>query len=417
MKYEKSWQKVLYIINRTKGTRYEEAHGADVRPLREKERAYFDTSIAPFITYAEIADVKAAIKACPSKALGKVLDAVRKVAVDAFSHYSDDAGLSHSTMAFFDIPEEAPQDATPDAVPESAPESVPQEAPQEVPQPQETMPQPQTVQETAPQDTTPQEAPQADGIIRHAVTDDVIACLRCHIPVYLYGEAGTGKTEIARAVAHDMGLELYTASKVQSVYDLSGFIDAKGEYQPTDFYRAFTMGGIFLLDELDASAPDAVIALNSAIANNFFTFPKNGRVTAHENFLVIATGNTTGCGADSTYTGRDTMDGATLDRFAFITVDYDRRIEEAIAKGDTALCDFIDSYRKACKELIIATPVTYRAIKTLKALTSAGMPKDKAIKIGLLKGTDKDTMKAVSQKLWRPVETAWVKAYEKAVRA
>ena len=202
-------------------------------------------------------------------------------------------------------------------------------------------------------------------------------------------------------------------SKVQSAYDLSGFIDAHGKYQATEFYRAFTKGGIFLLDELDASAPDAVIALNSAIANGFYSFP-TGRETAHPDFHVIATGNTSGYGADSTYTGREAVDGATLDRFAVITIDYDVRIERICASSDDSLVSFIHAYRKACADACIDVPVSYRGIKNIAKLVNAGLRKEEAILYSLIKGMDKETARSIP--LVSEDGNEWFEAYRKATR-
>ena len=55
-------------------------------------------------------------------------------------------------------------------------------------------------------------------------------------------------------------------------------------------------GGLFFLDEMDASIPEVLVLLNAAIANGYFEFP-NGKITAHEDFRVVAAGNTVGSGA------------------------------------------------------------------------------------------------------------------------
>lgn len=71
-----------------------------------------------------------------------------------------------------------------------------------------------------------------------------------------------------------MGLDFYFTNAVSQEYKLTGFIDANGKYQETQFYKAFTQGGLFFLDEMDASIPEVLVILNAAIANRYFDFSK-----------------------------------------------------------------------------------------------------------------------------------------------
>lgn len=52
------------------------------------------------------------------------------------------------------------------------------------------------------------------------------------------------------------------------------------------------------------------------MANNVCAFPDK-MVKKHKDFIVCASGNTYGTGADRKYVGRLEIDAATLDRFAF----------------------------------------------------------------------------------------------------
>lgn len=124
-----------------------------------------------------------------------------------------------------------------------------------------------------------------EGVIRHAKYDQIKTCIQMDIPVYLVGEAGTGKNFTLQEIAEDLGLDFYFTNSVQQEYKLTGFIDAGGVYHDTEFYKAFTQGGLFFLDEIDASIPEVLVLLNAAIANRYFEFP-NGRVDAHPDFRV-----------------------------------------------------------------------------------------------------------------------------------
>lgn len=155
----------------------------------------------------------------------------------------------------------------------------------------------------------------------HEKFDEVLKIVSLDIPVFLTGAAGTGKNVICKQVAKSLGLDFYFTNAVSQEYKLTGFIDANGKYQETQFYKAFTQGGLFFLDEIDASIPEVLVILNAAIANRYFDFP-NGKVEAHPDFRVIAAGNTNGLGADNAYTGRYCLDRASLDRFALVDIDY-----------------------------------------------------------------------------------------------
>lgn len=227
---------------------------------------------------------------------------------------------------------------------------------------------------------------------KHSKYDQIKTCITADIPVYLVGEAGTGKNFTLEQIASEMGLDFYFTNSVQQEYKLTGFIDAGGKFHETEFYKAFTNGGIFFLDEIDASIPEVLVLLNAAIANKYFEFP-NGRVNAHPDFRVVAAGNTVGSGADELYTGRLVLDQATLDRFVIIEFDYDRNVELKLAKGDVALVNFIEGLRRYSKENGIRATFSYRCIISTVKLAEAGLDLKTILTIAVFKGLDKDTIK------------------------
>lgn len=225
----------------------------------------------------------------------------------------------------------------------------------------------------------------------HERFDTVLNLVNADIPVFLTGAAGTGKNVLCKQIAEAMQLEFYFSNAVTQEYKLTGFIDANGTYHATQFYEAFTKGGLFMLDEMDASIPEVLIILNAAIANRYFDFP-TGRVQAHENFRLIAAGNTFGTGADIEYTGRFQLDAASLDRFALVEIDYSPAIEEAIANGDTELVEFVRTFRTACAEAGIKHLATYRSIERIRKLADC-MNVAEVLKMCLTKSLCKDDMK------------------------
>ena len=226
--------------------------------------------------------------------------------------------------------------------------------------------------------------------VKHKKYEIIKTCIEQDIPVFLVGPAGSGKNHTLEQIAKEFDLDFYFTNSIQQEYKLTGFIDAGGTYHETEFYKAFKNGGIFFLDEIDASIPEVLVLLNAAIANKYFEFPI-GKIKAHHKFRVVAAGNTIGSGADEQYTGRMILDQATLDRFAIIEFDYDKNIELHLAKGDIELVDFIEDLRKQAKAFGIRTTFSYRCITMIVKLKNLIDLKEVLI-IAVFKGLDKDTI-------------------------
>lgn len=214
---------------------------------------------------------------------------------------------------------------------------------------------------------------------QHAEFEETLFWCVNRMPVYLYGPAGTGKNVLSQQIAEALNLNFYYAGSLQFKSDLEGFVNAAGEYVETDFYKAFTQGGVFLLDEIDGTAAEVLVAFGAALANRYYNFPKYGRIEAHPDFVVIAAGNTAGRGATEAYNGRYQLDASTLDRFAFIQLDYDVTIELKVAGGDADLVEFAHDLRNAIKNCGLTYTVSTRAIKRI----SLGMKFDKMDKKNL----------------------------------
>lgn len=227
--------------------------------------------------------------------------------------------------------------------------------------------------------------------VQHKQYNTIKTCIQNNIPVYLVGEAGTGKNYTLESIAWDLELDFYFTNSVQQEYKLTGFIDAGGKYHETEFYKAFTKGGLFFLDEMDASIPEVLVLLNAAIANGYFEFP-NGRKEAHKDFRVVAAGNTVGSGADELYTGRLVLDQATLDRFVIIEFDYDRNVEMHLANNNEELVDFVEDIRRQARDGGMRCTFSYRCIMQVTKLEQAGMDIKTILKIAVFKGMSKDSI-------------------------
>lgn len=243
-----------------------------------------------------------------------------------------------------------------------------------------------------------------DGVKRevkgllHEKFDEVLKFVSNNEAVYLVGPAGSGKNVLCKQVAEALNLDFYFTNAVTQEYKLTGFTDAMGNYQPTQFYKAFTEGGLFMLDEMDASIPEVLIILNAALANGYFDFPAPiGFKKAHPNFRVIAAGNTTGHGADYQYVGRSQQDGSNLDRFALIEVDYSKQIEDGLS-DDHELVQFCRDFRQASKKVGVNTIVSYRAISRLNKMVQLLTPEE-ALKTCLIKDLEKDDLNLIANEL------------------
>lgn len=232
-----------------------------------------------------------------------------------------------------------------------------------------------------------------DGIV-HDKFETVVKFVANDEPVFLTGPAGSGKNVLCKQVAKALGLDFYFTNAVTQEYKLTGFTDAMGNYQETQFYKAFTKGGLFMLDEMDASIPEVLVILNAAIANRYFDFPAPiGYVEAHPDFRVIAAGNTVGTGASYEYVGRNQLDAASLDRFAIVKVGYSEAIENSVA-GDVDLADFCRAFRASALKAGQQVVVSYRAIGRLAKMTQI-MELDEALETCLVKGMEKDDLNII----------------------
>lgn len=190
-------------------------------------------------------------------------------------------------------------------------------------------------------------------------------------PLYMYGPAGSGKSYTAKQIAEALGLDYYETSQAMFAHELKGYGDAAGKFVETAFYRAFANGGVFFLDEVDASAPEALVVLNNAIANKRFDFPVIGNIEAHENFRVIAAGNTRMTGATLEYTARQMQDTSFKNRFFFEVVTYSRDVMMEIAGGDEEIVNFGADLRRAARETGISQLFSYRQCADLATLQAA----------------------------------------------
>lgn len=228
----------------------------------------------------------------------------------------------------------------------------------------------------------------------HSCFKQILTLISGGVAPYLHGKSGTGKTEIARQCAEALGLKLYMTTAAQTKFDILGYGNAGGVYVPTEFFKAFTEGGLFFFDEMDASDSNALVAVNNALSQGWAEFPVLGRLNAHKDFRVIGAGNTGATGATEEYTARNVLDAATLNRFWFIEIDYDSRIDEYCANYDKEIVKFAHELRKVAEEKHISIIVSYRNIRQIAQWKDVnGFTDEFILKGALFKSMERDEIK------------------------
>lgn len=224
----------------------------------------------------------------------------------------------------------------------------------------------------------------------HAQFAELLQIVAAGCNAFLVGPAGSGKTTAAAQVAEALGLKFHFTGAIASEFKLTGFIDARGIYQSTEFRRAYENGGVFLFDEIDASGAQPLLSFNAALANGFMDFPDK-TVKMHPDFKCIAAANTYGQGASREYVGRNQLDAASLDRFVFILWNYDQDLEARIAANAKWVAR-VQSVRLACEQLKIRAVVSPRASMFGTRLLEAGLSMERVEQLTLWKGQDAATV-------------------------
>jgi cobaltochelatase CobS len=244
------------------------------------------------------------------------------------------------------------------------------------------------------------------------------------INLLLVGPAGCGKTylaaQLAKALKRSYGTLHCTSGASES--QLTGWLLPIGKtgqfkYVPSEFVALYEAGSsVFLLDEIDAADPNMLLVLNGAMANGELHVPQryeNPHVARGKNVTIIAAANTFGTGADMLYAGRNQLDGATLDRFYVLQMDYDAALEaeitgtplaESVRKWEAAaaptqeelaeLATWCSNLRKSVAANRLRRVVSTRTVMKAMAARKAGIPSAE-VKRDLLAGWTRDELAKV----------------------
>lgn len=208
--------------------------------------------------------------------------------------------------------------------------------------------------------------------VQHRQFQRLLDMVIAGVNVYLPGPAGSGKTHASAAVARALGVKFHFTGAVKDEFGLLGFRTATGDTVRTPFREAFEHGGVFLFDEFDASDPNAIVSMNAALDNGVCAFP-DGVIAKHPDFRLIAAANTFGLGATSEYVGRNRLDAATLNRFAFLSWDYDTDLETQIS-GNVTWAKRVQTIRARAREKGLKVLITPRATIMGAKLLAVGIP-------------------------------------------
>jgi MoxR-like ATPase len=237
----------------------------------------------------------------------------------------------------------------------------------------------------------------------HPMFKKVLALVAAGINVLLVGPAGCGKTHLAHQIAEALGRDYGTlhCTSGASESQLAGWLlpikeGGAFEYVASQFVKLYEKGNsVFLLDEIDAADPNMLLFINGALANGHLHVPQrheNPTIARGENAAIIAAANTYGTGADMVYAGRNQLDGATLDRFYVVKMDYDRDFEKQLAPRH--ITDWAWRIRDRAAELKLRRVISTRTIQKAATACAAGLDWDE-VKADMLAGWTKDEMAKV----------------------
>lgn len=197
--------------------------------------------------------------------------------------------------------------------------------------------------------------------IEHHLSNKVRTLLRLRRNTWLTGPAGSGKSKCAELQANSLGLSFYCPpiGRETTNAQLFGYFNAQGNYVRTPIRQACEFGGVLHLEEIDFASPAVGTALNALLANDVVGFP-DATVQKHADFIIIASANTYGTGANASYIGSQGLNVATLDRFVFLHFPYDNRMELRLAPNKK-WCNYVQTVRAQVEKLGLKHVVSPRA--------------------------------------------------------
>lgn len=241
-------------------------------------------------------------------------------------------------------------------------------------------------------------------MISHKIIEKIIMALNSNNRkpknIWLYGEAGLGKSETVRQVADILGLDFYTMSlsAQTTVFKLTGFLDANSNYRPTPLRLAYENGGLICLEECDTVNSGILAEINNILSQDIYSFPDK-TVSRHKDFRLVCCANSNGKDNDIKYNKTQQIDASTLDRFIFIKMDLDEDLAKYLTNNDNwfnRVMKFREVVRSVCGDEII---VGMRAMIDGADLLESGFSQDEVENMVIYKGIDSDTVESIKAKM------------------
>jgi len=257
--------------------------------------------------------------------------------------------------------------------------------------------------------TTPKGKELKQGIF-HKQFDKLTKLVAAGQHCYLPGPPGTGKSHAAEQVASVLDWRFASISLGPQTTDsrLWGGMDAHGKFFEPPLVRLARhamdnpeSGAVYCLDELDNGHAGIIATLNSAMANGWFTAPNGDVITMGKNMVIVGAANTFGTGPTAEFAGRNKLDAATLDRFAYLPWDTDLAVEKALVlqyldtQSARAWLEVWRTCRKNAKDHGLKVFVTMRGCVNGARLIASGLDPNDVLDMVLLNKLPEDQARKV----------------------
>lgn len=160
------------------------------------------------------------------------------------------------------------------------------------------------------------------------VLKSVLMGIEMKIPVYLWGHAGTGKTEMCKQVAARTGrpmIRVQHTANMEEEHVLGGHRLRNGQtlFELGPLPMAMKFGWLYLADEYDFGRPEVLSLYQPVLEGEPLIIKEadmeNRVIKPHPNFRMIATGNTNGQGDETgLYNGTNMQNAANYERFGIV---------------------------------------------------------------------------------------------------
>ncbi len=241
----------------------------------------------------------------------------------------------------------------------------------------------------------------------HPIFEQVLFHVGCGDNVMLVGPKGCGKTwlagDVAKALSVDYGMLSLSGGVTEGKLlgrSVPNVQTGENNFHPAPFSQMFSGGGLFLLDEIDASDPNVILTLNSALANGKLAMDIGGMedsvIQQHADFHCLAAANTFGSGADRQYVGRNQQDAAFTERFVQIEMDYDEDLELCICPENMRMVSKLHAIRKKITSNRLERSLSTRFITRANTWMQNGKDYDYVTKMLFAGWRDDEIRKVVS---------------------